>query len=380
MGGRKSRAIPVPRLSKDVGKASTNPNATNRNASSGANLARSDSSEWTAQVNRLLDWIAKRGSNSPSLRVPRCSGGRGTWSRRVQAMDQDMRKWIEKQRQLAREGKLPKERLDVLALVDVPFERSCREEKGMAVDEDEEEEEEEVQDPDYDSEASDEDLDSYDTLESSYSDSATDSDDEDDNAEDWQEASAPSPATATQRPRASQTSSTFQALSSRRRGLFGNSARRGTPAATSTERTTTNSTATVGAKKRRRDDDAAKPCLPRSLQGSSRRSHSASSSPLKKWRTSSPDSADDIRPVPDGHNRSERDRRRGRRAPTERGESGTASVEESRHLAAAADAHAEEEFSSASDDEADDDDSNPLEEMSTLIAKAMYLESILDWI
>lgn len=102
-------------------------------------------------------------------------------------MDQDMRKWIEKQRQLAREGKLPKERLDVLALVDVPFERSCREEKGMAVDEDEEEEEEEVQDPDYDSEASDEDLDSYDTLESSYSDSATDSDDEDDNAEDWQE-------------------------------------------------------------------------------------------------------------------------------------------------------------------------------------------------
>ncbi len=56
-------------------------------------------------------------------------------------MDQDMRKWIEQQRRLAREGKLPKERLDVLALVDVPFERSCREEKGMAVDEDEEEEE-----------------------------------------------------------------------------------------------------------------------------------------------------------------------------------------------------------------------------------------------
>jgi hypothetical protein len=55
-------------------------------------------------------------------------------------------------------------------------------------------------------------------------------------------------------------------------------------------------------------------------------------------------------------------------------------VEESLHLAAAADAHAEEEFSSASDGEAADDDSNPLEEMSTLIAKAMYLESILDWI
>jgi hypothetical protein len=179
-GGRRRRAVPGTRSNDDVGKASTNPNATNRNACSGANLARSDSSEWTAQVDRLLDWIAKRGSNSPSLRVPRCSGGRGTWSRRVQAMDQDMRKWIEQQRRLAREGKLPKERLDVLALVDVPFARRCLEEMGMALDEDEEEEEEE--DPDYDSEASDEDLDSHDyTLESSYSysDSATDSDDED---------------------------------------------------------------------------------------------------------------------------------------------------------------------------------------------------------
>jgi hypothetical protein len=132
----------------------------------------------------LLDWIAKRSSNSPSLRVPR-SGGRGTWSRRVQAMDQDMRKWIEQQRRLAREGKLPKERLDVLALVDIPFARRCLEEMGMSLDEDEEEEEKE-EDPDYDSEASDEDLDSHDyTLESSYSysDSATDSDDED--YEDW---------------------------------------------------------------------------------------------------------------------------------------------------------------------------------------------------
>lgn len=176
-GGRRRRAVPGPRSNDDVGKASTNPNAT-----SGANLDRSDSSEWTAQVDRLLDWIAKRGSNSPSLRVPRCSGGRGTWSRRVQAMDQDMRKWIEQQRRLAREGKLPKERLDVLALVDVPFARRCQEEMGMALDEDEQEEEEEEEDPDYDSEASDEDLDSHDyTLESSYSysDSATDSDDED---------------------------------------------------------------------------------------------------------------------------------------------------------------------------------------------------------
>jgi hypothetical protein len=59
-------------------------------------------------------------------------------------------------------------------------------------------------------------------------------------------------------------------------------------------------------------------------------------------------------------------------------------VEESLHLAAvavAADAHAEEEFSSASDGEAADyDGSDPLEEMSTLLAKAMYLESILDWV
>jgi hypothetical protein len=58
-------------------------------------------------------------------------------------------------------------------------------------------------------------------------------------------------------------------------------------------------------------------------------------------------------------------------------------VEESLHLAAvavAADAHAEEEFSSASDGEAADDGSDPREEMSTLLAKAMYLESILDWV
>ncbi len=60
-------------------------------------------------------------------------------------------------------------------------------------------------------------------------------------------------------------------------------------------------------------------------------------------------------------------------------------MEESLHLAAvavavAADAHAEEEFSSASDGDAADDDSDPREEMSTLLAKAMYLESILDWV
>ncbi len=103
-------------------------------------------------------------------------------------MDQDMRKWIEQQRRLAREGKLPKERLDVLALVDIPFARRCLEEMGMSLDEDEEKEEEKEEDPDYDSEASDEDLDSHDyTLDSSYScsDSATDSDYED--YEDWPE-------------------------------------------------------------------------------------------------------------------------------------------------------------------------------------------------
>lgn len=50
-------------------------------------------------------------------------------------------------------------------------------------------------------------------------------------------------------------------------------------------------------------------------------------------------------------------------------------------VAVAADAHAEEEFSSASDGKAADyDGSDPLEEMSTLLAKAMYLESILDWV